>query len=175
MLELGRRPQGGELPLVQHGDAIARLGLLDIVCGQEHGEAGRGTQAADPLPQRAAPARGSQQCREQVNGGGLPGAVRPEQPEELSRPDLEIEPIERADRAEVFAEAAGVDRGGGHPFAASPVPSRNGASARDAGAARYVHSTTPAALSTAATAASIRWRCGDNEHTGSVRPATPAP
>src|SRR5205823_14629189 len=119
-------------------------------------------------------ARRSEQGRKQVNGRGLASAVRPEQPEELPVPNLEVESVERADRAEVLAEAAGVDRGGGHPFAASPVPSRNRANARDAGAARYVHSTAPAARSTSATAASIRCRWGDSEHTGSVRPASPA-
>src|SRR2546426_2048588 len=72
-------------------------------------------------------ARGCEEGREQVNDGGLTGAVGPEQAEERPVADLEVEPIERAERAELLAEAAGVDRGGGHPFAAS---------ARDAGAAR---------------------------------------
>src|SRR5437667_431573 len=238
LLEVGGRAEGGEPATIQHGDAIARLGLFDVMRGQEHGETGRGSQGTDLLPQRAAgawvepgrgareeqdaglvqdaagdvgraphatrerphrvvpslaqlelaqqrvdarpgnavgeapQARGEEQVlshrqvavergvlkhepdaaphgealahdvvsrnargaaggrkegREQVNRRRLTGAVRPEQAEELSIPDLEVEPIESADRAEVLAEAAGVDRGGGHPFAART---------RDAGAAR---------------------------------------
>ncbi len=71
--------------------------------------------------------RRREQRRQQMNGGGLPGAVRSQQAEELSVADLEVELVERAERAEVLPEAAGEDRGGGHPFAAS---------AREAGAAR---------------------------------------
>ena len=62
-----------------------------------------------------------------MDGGGLAGAVGTEQAEELGLAHLEVERVERADRAEILAEAAGVDRGGGHPLAAS---------AREAGAAR---------------------------------------
>ena len=62
-----------------------------------------------------------------MDGGRLARAIGAEKAEELALADLEVEPIERLDRAEIFAEAAGVDRGGGHPFAAS---------VRDAGAAR---------------------------------------
>src|SRR2546428_360123 len=75
---------------------------------------------------RRAPS-GTQQRGEQMDGGRLAGAVGPEEPEELALPHLEVEVVERADRAEVFAEAAGFDRGGGHSCAAS---------AREAGAAR---------------------------------------
>src|SRR5205823_11869299 len=56
-LELGRRAEGGEPAMIQHGNAIARLGLLDVMRRQEDREAGCGTQAADPFPQRAARAR----------------------------------------------------------------------------------------------------------------------
>src|SRR5207245_11696252 len=76
---------------------------------------------------------------------------------------IEVEAVQRANRAEVLAEAARLD----HPFAAR---------ARELGAARYTHSPASAAAvrSTSATASSTRWRCGDNEHTGSVTPASPA-
>ena len=57
----------------------------------------------------------------------LPGTIGTQQAEELGLAHLEVELAERADRAEILAEAAGVDRGGGHPLAAS---------AREAGAAR---------------------------------------
>src|SRR5204863_159182 len=100
LLELGGRAEGGEPATIQHGDAS------------------RNARSA---------AGGREESREQVNRGGLTGAVRPEQAEELPIPDLEVEPIESADRAKVLAEAAGVDRGGGHPFVART---------RDAGAAR---------------------------------------
>src|SRR2546428_62399 len=66
---------------------------------------------------RRAPS-GTQQRGEQMDGGRLTGAVGPEEPEELALPHLEVEVVERADRAEVFAEAAGFDRGGGHSCAA---------------------------------------------------------
>ena len=72
-------------------------------------------------------ARRGEQGGEQVDGGGLAGAIGAEKAEELAFPHLQVEPIEGADRAEILAKAAGVDRGGGHPFAAR---------ARDAGAAR---------------------------------------
>src|SRR5207244_12898451 len=54
LLELRGRAEGGEPATIQHGDAIARLGLFDVVRSQEHGETGRGSQGADLLPQRAA-------------------------------------------------------------------------------------------------------------------------
>src|SRR5258708_20153785 len=54
LLELGGRAESGEPATIQHGDAIARLGLFDVVRGEEHGETGRGSQGTDLLPQRAA-------------------------------------------------------------------------------------------------------------------------
>ena len=62
-----------------------------------------------------------------MDGGSLPGAVRPEEAEELGLMHNEVEVVEGADRAEILAEAARFDSGDGHPF---------GASAREAGAAR---------------------------------------
>src|SRR5436309_394111 len=75
-------------------------------------------------------ATGGQQGREDMNGRGLAGAIRPEKAEELALAHLQVEGVERPNRAEIFAEAAGCDRGG-HPLAAM---------ARDADAARYTHS-----------------------------------
>src|SRR2546422_10635149 len=110
-----------------------------------------------------APARGREQRSEDMDGGGLAGAVRPEEAKKLGLAHVEVEAVQRADRAEVLAQAARLD----HPFAAR---------AREVGAARYTHSLASAAAlrSTSATASSTRWRCGDNEHTGSVTPASPA-
>ncbi len=120
-----------------------------------------------PGDARRAATRG-QQRREDMNGCGLARAVRPEKAEELALTHLQIEGVERANRAEVLAETAGCDRGGGHPLAAM---------ARDAGAARYAHSAggsaAAAAPSAAATASSTRRRCGESEQTGSVTPASP--
>ena len=98
--------------LKYEADAATRLEVLthDIVSGDASG----------------AP-RGAQQSGQEMDSGGLAGAVGAEQPEELGLAHLEVEPAERADRAEILAEAAGVDRGGGHPLAVS---------AREAGAAR---------------------------------------
>src|SRR5205807_3408567 len=98
--------------------------------------------AYDVVPRDAgAPARGREQRSEDVESGSLAGAVRPEEAKKLGLAHVEVEAVQRADRAEVLAEAARLD----HPFAAS---------AREFGAARYTHSPASAAeaRSTSATA-----------------------
>src|SRR5690606_7682762 len=53
-------------------------------------------------------------------GGGLPGAVRPEQPEELPGADLEVESVDGHEVAEAAAHRLGLDDRGcarhGHLF-----------------------------------------------------------
>jgi len=123
---VGEAPQArGEAQIFRHGQVAIERGVLEHEPdAAPHGEA----FLRDVVPRDTrTTARRREQRRQQMNGGGLPGAVRPEQAEELSVVDFEVEPVERAERAEVLAEAAGEDRGGGHPFAASR---------REAGAAR---------------------------------------
>src|SRR5213594_4077860 len=123
---VGEAPQArGEAQVFAHRQVAVECGVLKYEPdAAPHGEA----LAHDVVSRNARSAAGGrEESREQVNRGGLTGAVRPEQAEELAIPDLEVEPIESADRAKVLAEAAGVDRGSGHPFAART---------RDAGAAR---------------------------------------
>src|SRR3989441_2390359 len=123
---VGEAPQArGEAQVFSHRQVAVERGVLK----HEPDAAPHGEALAHDVVSRDArsAAGGREESREQVNRGGLTGAVRPEQAKELPISDLEVEPIESADRAKVLAEAAGVDRGGGHPFAART---------RDAGAAR---------------------------------------
>ena len=48
---------------------------------------------------------------QQSDGGGLPGAVGPEVPEDLARSDLEIEVAQGVHRAVALGEPLGADRG----------------------------------------------------------------
>ena len=65
------------------------LWLRDHVVTSDHGRTGRW----------------SHQAAEYVNGGGLARAVRPEQAEDLTRPDLQIEMVHRHPSAEGLGEA----------------------------------------------------------------------
>ena len=122
----GQVPQaGGEAEVLLHGEVAVERGVLEHEAdGAPHGEVVLGHVV--PHDPRRPPGR-REQRGEQMDRGGLAGAVRPEQAEELAGSHVEIELLERADRAEILAEPACLDRGGGHPFVAS---------ARDAGAAR---------------------------------------
>src|SRR5207249_687132 len=76
-------------------------------------------------------ARRLEQGGEQMDGGGLPGAVGPEEAEELGLVYGEAEVVEGAERAEVRGEAARLDGRAGPPYAgrtgrARASPTRRG-------------------------------------------------
>src|SRR5262245_41225765 len=55
-----------------------------------------------------------QQRREDADGRRLPGAVRPEEPEHLARPHVEVDAVDGDVVAEPVAQARALDRGRGH-------------------------------------------------------------
>src|SRR5258706_203685 len=56
------------------------------------------------------PAVGAGEARENADQRGLAGSVGPEQPEELSLRDLEVDPRERLQSAEALVDFAELDR-----------------------------------------------------------------
>ena len=76
-------------------------------------------QVADPAAGRAVAERGAEdptraarrtrQAEQQLDRRGLPGAVRPQQADELARTDLEVDPVERHGRAVAFRDRAELD------------------------------------------------------------------
>src|SRR5262249_22946601 len=59
----------------------------------------------DPADRRVAGGR-TEQSGQHPDGGGLPGAVGPEQPEHLARLDVEVEPLHRGPRTELLGQRA---------------------------------------------------------------------
>ena len=57
-----------------------------------------------------APCSGMQDRRQDPDRSGLPGAVRAEQPEDLTLWDLEVDPFQRLDGAEILGKPFNDDR-----------------------------------------------------------------
>src|ERR1041385_5404378 len=118
-----------ELDRLRHGELLGELGLL------ERDPEALAERARIPPPGLSEhpdlPRVGRGEAFADLDGGGLAGAVGPEEAEALARPDLEVEAVHGDDIAVLLAEAA-EDQGGrggraGHPRSiARPDASRLG-------------------------------------------------
>jgi hypothetical protein len=76
---------------------------------------GARTAVAERPPEHPPFAAGlSDEAQEQLHGRRLAGAVGPEKPDHLARPDPEVERLERHDLAVRLVQAVGLDRGLAH-------------------------------------------------------------
>ena len=101
-VEFARRRPGGELELF----------------GQVAEAGSRRAVACRPAEDLCASSGRRDGPDEQQHGGGLAGAVRPEEAEDLTAGDLEVEPVESAPPVVCLCETGGLDNevgGGPHP------------------------------------------------------------
>jgi hypothetical protein len=106
---------------------VAGEDAVDLARGQPRPELGLLQDDADPLPERPLCLPGVEAqhphlacvalavALEDLHGRRLPGAVRAEQPEDLARADLEVDPADGLDVAVRLAQAADRD-GAGHIY-----------------------------------------------------------
>jgi hypothetical protein len=91
-----------EAQVLPRGQPVVEPGLL----GEEpHPRAELLAVAVERNAAHRGPARrGAEQPGEHPDGGGLPRPVRPEQPEDLSGGDVEVEPLHRGAVTELLGE-----------------------------------------------------------------------
>jgi hypothetical protein len=95
-------------------DGLGDGELLEQTAGLHHrgdqaaGDGSAGRQAVDLDAARV----GSRQPQHHVDGRGLPGTVRAEERDHLTRLDGEVQAVDRGDRAEALGHPAQRDRGG---------------------------------------------------------------
>src|SRR6266446_2432446 len=93
-----------------HGQLVGELCFLQLNAEPLAQRAPRGA-VAPRCPQNLDVARvGGRETFEDLDGGRLPGAVRPEEPKAFAGPDREIEPRDGHDVAKAFGQRATVDR-----------------------------------------------------------------
>src|SRR5262249_18046073 len=88
-------------------ELVVERGLVRHVAGHRLGGLGGGADVVAVQDRR--PRRRLEQANHHADGGGLAGAVRPEEPEHLSGGDLEIEIVHRDHGAVCLAERDAAD------------------------------------------------------------------